>query len=186
MELYILGGLFMKQCPQCNFACEDTDIVCKNCGYLFNAQNFSSPPDGGAYQQPQPPTQQPYQQDQNYLSPGYPGVQGVPMQKNNGMAIASMVLGIIGVVFSCCYGIGVLAAIPGLIFSFISMKKIGKTGEKGKGMAVAGIVCSAVAIIIAIYVIVNLIIFFNSSEGATFWDTFYKAYNNAIQSSSQG
>jgi hypothetical protein len=152
----------MKQCPQCNFSSEDTDIVCKNCGYLFSAQNFSSAPDGGAYQQPQPPTQQPYQQDQNYLSPGYPGVQGVPMQKNNGLAIAGFILGLVGTLFSWCYGFGLLPGIPGLILSIVSINQINKSRQNGKGFAVAGVVLSVLAIIASILFIIFFIYIFTN------------------------
>jgi hypothetical protein len=157
----------MKQCPQCNFSSEDTDIVCKNCGYLFSAQNFSSPTDGGASQQPlqppQPPIQQPYQQDQNYPAPGYPDVQVVPnSNKNNGLAIAGFILGLVGTLFSWCYGFGLLPGIPGLILSIVSINQINKSRQNGKGFAIAGVVLSVLAIIASILFIIFFIYIFTS------------------------
>jgi len=66
--------------------------------------------------------------------PGYPGY--APQPRNNGLAIASLVLGIVG--FALC-GVGSILAI---IFGFISKSQIDKSGgtQKGRGMAMAGII----------------------------------------------
>lgn len=67
-----------------------------------------------------------------------------------GMAVARMVLGIIGFVLSFlpCMGwlFGVLLGILGAIFSSIGIAQASKTGQ-GKGMAVTGLVLSILAII---------------------------------------
>jgi hypothetical protein len=77
----------MKTCPHCNNSCEDNDIVCTNCGYLFSADNIpaqSTQPGAGSddgqrpyqpYQQQVPP-QQPQQPDQQQ----YQQPQGQPQQ----------------------------------------------------------------------------------------------------------
>ncbi len=69
--------------------------------------------------------------------PGYP--YGPPIRRNNGMAIASMVLGIVWL-----YWIGSVLA---LIFGFIAKKQIRESGEGGSGMATAGIVLGAVGMV---------------------------------------
>lgn len=72
---------------------------------------------------------------------------------SNGMAIASMVLGIIALVFGCClWYISIPCSIVGLILGGVSLAQ--KRG--GKGMAIAGIVLSAIGIIVAIIVLVAL------------------------------
>ena len=66
-----------------------------------------------------------------------------------GLAIASMVLGIVALVLGCCfYYISIPCSIIGIILSAASlgMKK------PGKGMAIAGLVCSIVAFIPAFIV----------------------------------
>ena len=63
------------------------------------------------------------------------------------MAIAALVLGIIGLVLSFLY-IGIVPAIIGLVFSIFILRK-GKNG-----MAIAGLVCSILGILIALVMIV--------------------------------
>lgn len=61
-----------------------------------------------------------------------------------GMAIASMVLGILALVLSCCLpGINLLLALIGVILGGVSL-----AGHKGgRGMAIAGVVCSIITLI---------------------------------------
>lgn len=77
--------------------------------------------------------------------------------QSNGLAITGMVLGIvalvIGLLSSCCGGIFVVLfsapfAIAGLIISIIALKK-----GQNKGMSIAGIVCSALALLIGVVMI---------------------------------
>jgi len=64
-------------------------------------------------------------------------------EKTHGLAIASLVCGIVGLVFAG-FVLGVLA----IVFGAISMKKIRKSGGffKGRGMAIAGLVLGIVAL----------------------------------------
>lgn len=66
--------------------------------------------------------------------------------QNKGMAIASMVCGIVSIVLICCtYYISIPCAIVGLVLGIMSNKKYGKNG-----MAIAGIVCSIITIALSI------------------------------------
>ena len=178
----------MKQCPQCNFSCNDNDIVCKNCGHLFSAANF---PDDEAPQSqeqqpyaPQQPDQQPHQQTPYQQAPYQPPNQP-PLQypqpitrKTGGLTIAGFVLSLCSIVFSIfCSGTGILFAIPGLIMSIVSNGRIRRRGEQGKGFAIAGIICSILGIVIGIAMICYIIYFFSTSEG----QHFLKEYVNTIQ-----
>lgn len=63
--------------------------------------------------------------------------------KANGMQIASLVLGIIGIPACCCYGVpGVLFGIIGLILAIVGNKR-----SRNKGIGIAGLVCSIIAIV---------------------------------------
>lgn len=64
--------------------------------------------------------------------------------KNSALSIVSLVMGIISIVLGCCYGVGFLFAIPGLVCGIIAKRR----GEGG--LATAGIVCSIVGMVIAI------------------------------------
>jgi hypothetical protein len=74
---------------------------------------------------------------QGYGQPGYP--YGPPIRRNNGMAIASMALGIVWI-----YWIGSVLA---LVFGFIAKKQIRESGEGGSGMATAGIVLGGIGMV---------------------------------------
>lgn len=71
------------------------------------------------------------------------------MEENNQgkvFAIISLVGGVLGVLTACCYGFGAIPGLAGVICGIISRKK-----EEGlKGMAIAGIICGAVAIVVGI------------------------------------
>ena len=81
-----------------------------------------------------------------------------PSQKQgNGLAIAGMVLGIIGLVGICIWWLGLPCAIVGLILSCLGKKKSKITGTGG-GMATAGIVTSVIALALAIIGIILVIV----------------------------
>ncbi|MFG3340237.1 DUF4190 domain-containing protein [Glycomyces sp. NPDC048151] len=87
------------------------------------------------YSEQQPPAQQPAPPPPYApYPPQYPpyGYPYVPPRPTNGMAIAAMVVGIVGV----CSPLGILA----LIFGNIAKRQIRETGEQGDGMATAGVV----------------------------------------------
>jgi hypothetical protein len=60
----------------------------------------------------------------------------------NGLAIASLVLGIISVPTSCCYGGGILFAIPAFITGLVARMQIQASDgtQRGEGMALAGMI----------------------------------------------
>ena len=91
-------------------------------------------PYGGGYQAPPPPLggwPGPYGQP-------YGGYPYAPPQRTNGMAIASMVLGILWL-----YWIGSIIA---LVFGYTAKRQIRERGEAGGGMATAGIVLGWVGV----------------------------------------
>ena len=82
------------------------------------------PPGGGQPPPPPPPS---------YPPPGYGyGYGGQPSAGYNGLAIASMILGMMWL-----YGVGAILAV---IFALIAKRQIRERGEKGGAMATAGLV----------------------------------------------
>jgi hypothetical protein len=73
-----------------------------------------------------------------------------PEQYKKGFAITALVLGILSVL-CCCIGAGFILAPLALIFGIISLAK--KQG--GKGLAITGIVLSALSLIFSIYAAVQ-------------------------------
>lgn len=89
--------------------------------------------------------------DQNYVNqqPGQP-------EGGSGMAVASMVLGILALVLSCCIPyVPFVLALLGVILAGVSLSK----NTSGKGMAIAGLVCSIISLIPAILVVVGMFSF---------------------------
>ena len=72
----------------------------------------------------------------------------VQQNQSAGLAIASMVLGIISLVLFCVWFISIPTGVIGLILSSISLS----TKKSGRGMAIAGLVCSLIGI--ALYIII--------------------------------
>jgi hypothetical protein len=99
----------------------------------------------GQWQQPGYGYQQPGAPGQWYgPPPGYP--QYPPPQRTNGMAIASLVLGILWI-----YWIGSILA---LVFGYVARNQIKQRGEAGSGMALAGIILGWVGIGVLVLAIV--------------------------------
>ncbi len=59
-----------------------------------------------------------------------------------GFAIASLVLGIVSILFCCCWGGGILFAVPGIIMGLSANKK------QKTGVGTAGIICSIVGAVL--------------------------------------
>jgi hypothetical protein len=80
------------------------------------------------------------------------------------MSIAGLVCGISGLTLIGC-GIGLIPAILGVVFGVLGMKKVDASGGalKGRGMALAGAICGAVAIgLFLIWLVLALFGVFNS------------------------
>lgn len=93
-------------------------------------------------------------------SGGYPQY-GYPPQlpaRTNGLAIASMVLSLVGVALLCAWGAGGLPALLGVIFGHVARGQIRRERTEGGGMAMAGLVIGYCVIGLAALVIVFVVI----------------------------
>ena len=121
-------------------------------------------PDPGYGQQPPPYGQQPYGQPQygppQYGQPGY----GYP-QRANGKATAALWTGIGSLVLAFCCGLGIVGVLP-IVLGVKARSEIRASGgqQEGDGMALAGIITGAVAIVVSIAVIVVLVIAIASGD----------------------
>jgi hypothetical protein len=101
---------------------------------------------------PQPGYPQPGYPQPGYPQPGYPGYGYPQPQKTNSLAIAALVLSLVGVA-SC------ITAPIGAILGHVAQKQIRQTGEGGEGMAktaiiVGWILTGLLVLLIAFYVVV--------------------------------
>ena len=108
---------------------------------------------------------------QLYVAPAGPVPQGGP--PNNQLAVTGLVLGISSLVLGCCCGripllgfvatlVSFVTPIAGIICSCIARKQIRESNgtQGGDGMAIAGLICSSVYLlmIVAIIVLIALVI----------------------------
>ena len=68
------------------------------------------------------------------------------------MAIAAMVLGILGVTVGLCLWFLPVMQVLAIIFGHISLSKINATGLPGRGMAITGIVTGYVGLALAVVI----------------------------------
>ena len=106
-------------CPSCSTANAPESRYCDNCGKALRSASRSFAPS------PHPP------------------VAGV--RRTNGMAVASLVLGIVWI-----YGIGSILA---LVFGYVGRNQIDQSGgvEAGRGLATAGIVLGWIGVGLLLY-----------------------------------
>lgn len=78
------------------------------------------------------PPQNPYYMPPPIVPPPY-----------NGMAVGGFVLSCVSLVL-CCFPV---TALVGLVLSIISLPQIDRRGERGKGLAVAGIILNALVLL---------------------------------------
>lgn len=82
--------------------------------------------------------------------PPAPGGYGQQPPQNNTKALISMILGIVSVVLGLCCGVVALAGIAAIVLGIIARKEIDQSQgtQKGSGMALAGIITGAIAILL--------------------------------------
>lgn len=109
----------------------------------------------------------------------------VEQKKKNGLAIASMVCGIVGAVFAifgicglccCCWPITIPASICAIVFAFIDRAK----NKTFCGMTIAGLICGIIGIIVPIAVLIfDFFLTYGGDFSAIqedFWNSYYDAY----------
>lgn len=91
-----------------------------------------------------------------------------PAPNGKGLGTAGLIVGIVALLFSFIPCLGMYAALPalvGIVLSAIAMKQASKAGA-AKGMAIGGMVCSIIGLIIAIYWIYAAYFLMNHSSEA--------------------
>ena len=141
----------MSFCNGCGTQLEANAAFCSKCGKTSGA---SVPNNANAA-----PPQQPYP-PYGYNPHGYyPPVQ----QPGHGLAVGSMVLGIVSLIFSW-FPYLIPLSIVGTVLAVVAMKQ----GNKG-GMAIAGLICSLIALIISAIVLIVIISTINRFTNPSFW-----------------
>lgn len=97
--------------------------------------------------------------------------QPVQPEESKGFAIAGMVLGIVSLVCCCAAPFNAILAIAGIVLSVLVLVQ----KKPGKGMAIAGIICSAVALVLVILIVVGL-------TSGTFMEDFQRGFEQGYNS----
>ena len=106
---------------------------------------MSSMPPGPSY---------PYNSPQYGSAPQYGAPPGAP-QSAGPLAIISLVLGIVSIVGACCCHLFSLPfGIGACVCGFIAMNQANAGTAGGKGLAVAGLICGGVSIVLAIIIFI--------------------------------
>ncbi len=154
------------QCPRCGTVIDERPgqaPVCPECGFQGEPPSrettpeapfapapstapYGGPPGGGygagdPYSAPQP------------LGPPTQGAPAYDQRPTNGMAVASLVLSLVGL----CTGI---TAILGIIFGIVGRNQCREKNEKGEGMAIAGIIIGAVIVGLGVLYVLFMMIMF--------------------------
>lgn len=112
-------------CPKCSSNIPDNAVHCPNCGAALSSNNAV--------------------QVQNQFG-------DTEKQGGMGFGIASMVLGILSILCSCCfYYLSIPLSIVGLILGAIAVHK----KNRGRGMAIAGLVLSIISLGLGIVVMIS-------------------------------
>lgn len=136
-----------------------------------NTANQQQPNFSGQFQQQSTAGQSPYTYNDPYSTPNTPLT-----NNNNGMGIASLILGICSIAICCCYGVGAIPAIIGLILGILQNKK------NANGIATAGIVLGIIGILLNVVWLIYMIIFLSEDGLLDFVNEFssnYEYYENS-------
>jgi hypothetical protein len=109
---------------------------------------FGNPP--GTPYSPAPPPQYPGPGPYGYGAPPPPPYHGYPQPRtNNGKAVAALVFGILSIVLCWLSFFDGIFVILGLIFGFIALGETKQGRARGRGLAIAGLVCTLVGAVLA-------------------------------------
>lgn len=83
--------------------------------------------------------------------PAYaPPVPAARQRRTNGMSIASLVVAIVGLLSSPCWGAGAAIGLVGAVLGHVGLRQTRQRDEEGGGLAIAGVTVGWVAVAIGI------------------------------------
>ncbi|MGZ6804711.1 MAG: DUF4190 domain-containing protein [Nocardioidaceae bacterium] len=136
---------------------------------------FAPPPGDATPSYGAPPPPPPY---------GAPAPQpyGSPLARpaSNGMGTAALVLGILAVVGSITVVGGIVLGILAVVFGFLGRGKAGRGEATNGGMALAGLICGAVGIVLAGALVAVGVAVFHSDSGQKFVDCMDRAGTSTV------
>ncbi len=80
--------------------------------------------------------------------------------QENGLGVAALVLGIIGLVLMCAYGSGIIFSVLAIVLGKMGMNKAAQGRANNAGMAKAGFIMGIVGTVIGVIVVLFFILVF--------------------------
>jgi Domain of unknown function (DUF4190) len=99
--------------------------------------------------------------------PGQPGYQWGYTSRNNPVAIAALVCGVAQFLGGIIIFGNILLAIPAVICGAIGLRQTRQRGERGRGMAIAGLVLGILGIVYFVVVVAVAIVIVSLHRGST-------------------
>lgn len=190
------------KCPTCGAENRDDVNQCAYCGqrlapkiptqnqsqdpYQQNTYTWNNPQNGqqGGWQNPnnqqwqsqgwRDEANQQWQNNQQYNQQFNP--YGYPQRKQNGLALASLILGVVSIVMMCMlWPVAIGMDIAAIVLGIVSLKK----RPEGKGMAIAGIVVGGVVLIACAFLGTMTIYLLNDPR---FMEMYQQMYQELSQS----
>jgi hypothetical protein len=80
--------------------------------------------------------------------------------RTNGLALASLALGLVSLPMLCCYGAGILPALGAIVTGFLGRRRISESGgtEGGSGAALSGIILGGGVVALFVLVMCAIVI----------------------------
>src|SRR5262249_56182008 len=97
-----------------------------------------------------------------------PGYQPVPARRSNSLAVTSLVLGFTQAIGWFIFLVpGLVLAILAIVFGFVSMQQVKRSGEAGRGLALAGVILGFAGIgIVGLFILIGIAAIHNQSGTA--------------------
>ncbi len=93
-------------------------------------------------------------------------------QSSNGLAIASMVCGIVSIpLMPCAWFVAIPAAIVAVVLGFVARRRALRGEAEGKGMALAGIICGSSALALVVLAAVAFVAMFSRGKNSVWMST---------------
>lgn len=131
-----------------------------------NTANQQQPNFSGQSYQQSTANPSPYNYNNTYSTPNTP----LTNNNSNGFGIASLILGICSIAICCCYGVGAIPAIIGLILGILQNKK------NANGIATAGIILGIIGILLNAVYLIYMVVFLSDSGLQDIIDEFSSSY----------
>lgn len=81
-----------------------------------------------------------------------------PIKKTNGLAVASLVIGVLAWPLACCYGAGIPLGLAALVMGLIGLRQVKSNPSElsGQNVAIAGAILGGISTITGVVILLSL------------------------------